>query len=96
MNGDGLPDRVRYSDTTEGLKVAFNNGTGFQGEQNWENVGSRTAVVYYNKNEINNKSKRSWNSKECYFTDVTGDGLPDRIEVEGSGGRSEPTTKTDD
>ena len=88
MNGDGLPDRVRYSDTTGGLKVAINNGTGFQGEQNWGNVGNINAVVY----DIKIHSANTFNDKRSCLTDVTGDGLADRIEFVTSGGRGKTTT----
>ena len=77
VNGDGLPDRVFRSGTDE-WKVQYNNGSGFEESEVWED--SIEDVGSSNREYINYGNSGSGKvSTEVDIIDLNGDGLFDRI-----------------
>jgi RHS repeat-associated protein len=80
INGDGLPDRVMRQVGTSytNFVVQFNNGAGFEPEENWGSIDSQ------GKNNNNWGSPIGTGSADSGATwttmiDINGDGLPDRV-----------------
>lgn len=86
INGDGLPDRVmlpRKSDgtalrdaTLNKFVVEFNNGYGFETQQDWPNVNPQVVTIGI--------TTYTWycdiyNMPHVGLFDINGDGLPDRV-----------------
>ena len=76
INGDGLPDRVMYENTSgTSWKVQFNNGTGFEPVTEWQGVSSSIDGPQW-------RSIRSMDDKNVTYVDIfdiNSDGLSDRI-----------------
>jgi RHS repeat-associated protein len=90
INGDGLPDRVN----AETNQVALNIGYGFTAEEVWhdfairegkgENTSGGLGISLYNGSiQAGVGFGVSDNKVEQVLQDVNGDGLPDKIEVDG-------------
>lgn len=87
MNGDGLPDRVEYGNST--WRVYLNTGSGFGPGIDWPTPGGN----YIRNNSFNRFTD---NCDQNYYTitffygnytdviDMNGDGLPDRVVYSGS------------
>ncbi len=80
MNGDGLVDRVIYNPGNDYLKVQLNNGNGFEPYVLWGPIQTSDS----NFKGWVNYSKYYGNLDVVNLRDMNGDGLPDRVEADGT------------
>jgi RHS repeat-associated protein len=86
MNGDGLPDRIRWKSDAphDRFHVEINHGSGFNPSVDWLGVSSPHSSVHWNS--IAARWMPNSDIRETYvmLLDMNGDGLPDRVMRKGA------------